>query len=367
MKTIVQWAICFSILFFTATRIVAAPYRITKIGVEGREFLRGYLNNAGQIAFSVAPEINTGVPDVPGASYLYDNGVLTNLGGLGGLYTTVSSINEAGQIVGRTQTREPMTFGFLYEKETGMQILTQFGDRGGFAHAINDAGQIVGIAYGPSRAVLLENLDEVTELGTLGYRSSIAYDINNHGQVVGVLTAEDNSEERPFVYENGEMTNLGTLSGSLGGIALANNDLGQIVGMTSVAFAEHDEHHAFIYDADGGMRDIGEPLEYSMAVDINNHGQVVGLRRNVANTSAAFLYDEQNGRQYLIDLIEPQSEWSYLTNAYAINDHGQIIGRGLINGRRIGFLMTPVPEPSTLALLAISALTLPSRRRRHRI
>jgi probable HAF family extracellular repeat protein len=53
-------------------------------------------------------------------------------------------------------------------------------------------------------------------------------------------------------------------------------------------------------------------------------------------------------------LIDPSSGWR-LMDAQDINDAGQIVGYG-INGNEQGhaFLLTPVPEPSTITLLGIS-------------
>ena len=51
-------------------------------------------------------------------------------------------------------------------------------------------------------------------------------------------------------------------------------------------------------------------------------------------------------------LIDPLSGWE-LSAATAINDAGQITGYGVIGGQNHAFLLTPVPEPTTLALLAL--------------
>lgn len=55
-----------------------------------------------------------------------------------------------------------------------------------------------------------------------------------------------------------------------------------------------------------------------------------------------------------------------LRDASAINDQGQIVGWGMRNGRQVGYVLTPVPEPHTVFLIAggLAALALSSRRRR---
>ena len=45
--------------------------------------------------------------------------------------------------------------------------------------------------------------------------------------------------------------------------------------------------------------------------------------------------------------------WDSLRSASAINERGQIVGIGERDGIDHGFLLTPVPEPGTLALLLL--------------
>ncbi len=53
-------------------------------------------------------------------------------------------------------------------------------------------------------------------------------------------------------------------------------------------------------------------------------------------------------------LIDPASGW-ILTSARDINDAGQITGTGLFDGQPRAFLLTPVPEPSSVLLAALAA------------
>ena len=77
----------------------------------------------------------------------------------------------------------------------------------------------------------------------------------------------------------------------------------------------------------------------SKASALNDRGQVVG-NAYYKRDEAALLW--QNGRVYELNaLVPPHSGWR-LQNALGINNRGQIIGNGIHNGIRRGFLLTPL-------------------------
>ena len=161
---------------------------------------------------------------------------------------------------------------------------------------------------------------QVTDLGTLGGPTSSAAGINASGQVVG--SADTSSGERhAFLYSNGTMADLGTL----GGVS-------------------------------------------SSAHGINASGQVVGYAFTPPyyETTRAFLYS--NGTMTDLNSLIPTG-WT-LQSATAINDSGQIVGYGInASGNTDALLLTPIPEPSTIALFGIGAasfLACAWRRRRHK-
>jgi probable HAF family extracellular repeat protein len=145
------------------------------------------------------------------------------------------------------------------------------------------------------------------------------------------------------------MTDLGALSTDSWGTAI--NDLGQVVGYANVASPALQ--HAFLWSA-GHMIDLGSPYGpayESLALGINNAGQVVGWYSS--GNERAFLY---SGGQ-MFDLDSPTG--TFFQGAYGINDSGEIAARGADNHI---YLLTPVPEPTAGALvLLVLALGLRSR------
>jgi probable HAF family extracellular repeat protein len=93
----------------------------------------------------------------------------------------------------------------------------------------------------------------------------------------------------------------------------------------------------------------------------NASGQVVGEAQTTGDAAEhAFLYDGVTMTD-LNSLIDPISGWT-LTESSAINDGGQIVGNGTIGGQTHAFLLTPVPEPTSLTLLTAGGLLLLRRR-----
>ena len=86
----------------------------------------------------------------------------------------------------------------------------------------------------------------------------------------------------------------------------------------------------------------------SVAADVNEAGLIVGSSGDhpLWTSSHAFLYED--GR--MVDLndliIDPENEWHELLEAYAINNHGEIVGYGVTADDHISaFVLVPYEEP----------------------
>lgn len=342
---------------------------------------------------------------------------ITEIGTLGyvptvdGVYTDLRALNNNGEIVGRSLTAEGQEHAFLYSNGI-MKDLGTLGGNKSIALSINDHGDVVGGSYislNEYRAFLFSN-GTMQDLGTLGGTASRATGISNSGLIVGSANTVDN-ESHTFLYSNGTMQDIGAfgvsgvpkvntvgevsgtvyLSGSYQAFLYTNgqirnlgnfgdrsfahdlNDRGQVVGASAPTPLNSPEM-AFIYSDDhiqalGNLQGVDPALTYySVANGINNLGQVVGTANNGVGDSRAFLYSE--GIMMDLNTLILDSGWQ-LDQAYDINDVGQIIGIGSHNNVPSPFLLTPgegpsgfpleatpVPEPSAVLLLASTLMTM---------
>jgi probable HAF family extracellular repeat protein len=148
------------------------------------------------------------------------------------------------------------------------------------------------------------------------------------------------------LWENGVMTNLGVLPGMEDSRAHAINNLGQVVGFSSLFDPETTDEvfRSFLY-SDGVMIDLGVPGAGSAAEDINDSGQIVGWMSG--GGQRAYIYEDG----VVTDLNTLISAGSGLTlsEARGINNAGQIVGvaRDAAN-RTHAFLLTPIAPGTPL-------------------
>jgi probable HAF family extracellular repeat protein len=322
--------------------------------------------------YSVATGINASGQIVGQAStadgqydaFLYTSGTgMTALAAPGATYGEALAINNAGQVVG-DQFVGSADDALLYTPGVGFTDLGPLGTGSDSqAYAINSLGQIAGTSYalhppGPN-GFLYTPGSGVVNLGNLGgtspngYPLSDAYGINDSGTVVGVTTTPGGDEG--FVYSGGVMTPLGA-----GTWARAINTAGQIAGQSgnsaAIFYGSSTTDLAFPSDA------CSSP--YGWANALNNVGEAVGASCTGAsdNESAVLYY---NGTAIDLNTLLPTDSGWQLTVAIGINDSGQIVGFGLDPaGDQEAFLLdtsmqsSGTPEPSTWALVALGALAL---------
>jgi probable HAF family extracellular repeat protein len=285
------------------------------------------INNLGQVVGQ------TTAVDGNNQVYTYDS----NIGqySIPHIYGFGRGINDAGVLTGEANfpTVPPTEGAFVYQNGTLTDITPESPQSPYFAigQAINNVGVIVGYgraAFGWYNAAGFSVSD--------GWTDSAAYDVNDKNQAVVNGTGPYGS----FIAQGGggDVTYLDTPTHAM---PLGINDITQVVGSMIGPPGTNDE--AFLWQ-NGVTTNLGVPTGFtdSQATAINLRGDVVGqafFANGSASQGRASVW--LNGVEYnLNDLIDPSSGMT-LIDALAINDGGQIVGTGLVNGWQHGFLLTP--------------------------
>lgn len=327
------------------------------------------INNSGEIVGTyyenVAPYSTYG--------FIYSGGVSSDLGTLGGTYTAPEGISDAGTVTGTSYDGSAF-YAFVWDNGSMTSLgLGSFGATETYGRAINSAGQVAGNGW-------VTSIDPDSEVGFRysggafgvlpnlgGAYPSVAYDINESGDVVGVSDAGDGgpiATAHAYVDRDGVITDLGTLGGS-GSVAYAINDVGQITG---TSYTDTFANLPFIWE-NGVMTPLGTlgSTAFNWAWGINNLGDVVGASNLESGDKHGYLFTDGTMIDLNSTLINGDG-WVF-TEAFDINDNGEIIGVATLDGLSWGVLLSPVsavPEPSSYAILVgiVAMVGAVSRRRR---
>jgi len=327
----------------------------------------GWINDRGM---AVGSSTNTSIDPLTGwpteIAVLWSNGQILNLGTLGGNESQADAINERGQIVGIAtnavpdQFPSPLGFGlpgfgtqqraFLWENGV-MRDLGTLGGPDAVALLLNERGEVSGLSYttstpnssgSPTVDPFFWEHGKMLDLGGFGGTFGSANWLNNRGQVVGFSFLTGDSTVHPFLWSEAEgMRDLGTLGGTFG-IANWVNEKGEVVG---VASNQSEMQLAFLWK-NGVMTNLGtqdgDPC--STAVNINSRSQIVGSSNNCQSESGhAFLW--QDGHMIDLSSFVPLGSGLTLDIAFFINDRGDILGVGTLpNGDIHDVLLIPCDD-----------------------
>lgn len=312
---------------------------------------------------------------------VWKEGQVIDVGTLGGGSNSLArAVNSSGTVVGLSTTAffdsssMIANFGLPYPfqsrayrwKDGVIHDLGTLGGSDAMALGINERGQIFGNSYIDDRpspgcsfrdfiafttgAFLWQN-GKMMNLGSLGGTCTNASSMNNAGQIVGYSFLTADGAFHPFLWDRGKLTDLGTLGGNFG--AAANlNELGDAVGWETLP-GNDNIIHATLW-SHGQIIDLGSlgADECSLPFGINSRGQVVGFSGscdfNDDPSKRAFLWEPSRGMMNLNTLISPALSLE-LRNVATINERGEMAVVAFFpDGSHRPVLLVPCDESSEI-------------------
>jgi probable HAF family extracellular repeat protein len=252
---------------------------------------------------------------------------ITDLGGLPASSICncffATSISQNGNVTGFYFGPADEHRGFIWQNG----VISDIGGAPGAMHialGVNDAGVVTGF---DEDSAFRAQSGATTDLPGLGGPFSDAEDINNAGVIVGEANTGPGGLQHAAMWIGSTVTDLGTLGGDLSQ-ALGINNSGQIVGW---AWNAQRQQRAFVWSQATGMVELTAPQPDSQAVQangINERGQAVG---------SAFVHFGNDPQEFMLrafvwnngvptdlgDLGDPDTAG---VGAGAINDDGVIVG-----------------------------------------
>jgi probable HAF family extracellular repeat protein len=386
----------------TAGAAHATYYRVIQLG--SGDPITGEMNASGQVAFSQAPDAFADV-----RAWFYDGKHVREISRPGSPSTTVTGLNDLGQVVGITLDAGFKESAYIWSKHDGMRNLgtlpgatetwnpvinnrsevAGFSDgdplpypiafrwtaAGGmqslgalttgpaansYAWAINDHGTIAGDSLASDvgntyHAFVWTRTTGMVDIDTLGNHSSSAVAISASGLVAGNYTNPPDNINQAFIWTRGYgMRALGT-AGGIGADVVAMSSGGRIAGAIDYSGIRQ---HAMTWTQAGGMIDLGTlGGSTSLAIGTNNKGQVVGRATMPGDTvDHAFIWTAKDGMVDLNTRLRHAPPGLVLSQAGRINDNGAIMATantGLVlllpdSGCGCGHVAAPIASPDVV-------------------
>lgn len=294
----------FALAVLGALELAAAPYyRIEDLTPDGYSTSVAYDVNAHGDAVGVAGRFDTG--SLEEAFFYYDHsaGASTVFG--------VGTVTPRGSIVGSGFARA---------------AINDDGQIAGSAKFVGGSPQVRGFIYSGGAAGTFTNLGVLAGATATGIRpASDALDINNSGLATGTAssgagtigTESDNID----IYV-GSAAPITDIDGDI--TALTRGDYGRSINDAGVIAGSNQDGKATLFNAAAEtvlLTGTTFADEASWAVDLNEAGQVAG---STAASSKAFIYDSSDASVTVL----PQIGTGNRMDAKAINEHGDVVGKG---------------------------------------
>lgn len=357
------------LLLLTVSQAGAAPpprYAVRDLGILPgfRASNANAINSRGIVTGDILAQDGTT------RAFLYHDGILTNLGGLGSpahrakryaISSVGTALNDLGEVTGWAYVDDGVTHAFLYRhgkmRDLGKLnfIMDCTSDElvGSSGSAINNSGEIAGVssdadAYG--RAFLYSR-GQLSNLGMPPGKDSSSYNfqftvlkgtaLNDHSEMVIIVDGPYHTrvlKSSLYLYKSRKFHRIATVSNPAMFSSVTLNNRGVIAGN----YYDRNEKLCGFRENRGRIEKIGTLL-HSYQTDvraINNQGQIVGSSDFHVGNSHAFLYS--HGKMTDLNNLIPAGSGWILESANGINDKGQIAGTGSHNHKTRAFVLTPL-------------------------
>lgn len=362
-----------------------ARYVVTDLGTLGGQYSFGYgLSSTGAVAGGAAT--SNQVDFLSQTGFVWKNGNMINTGTLGGSACPDCSSEAGGPnasgvaaLISETATPDPngedfcgfgthrQCLGAVWMNGILKPLLPFAGGHNTQAYWLNNPGQVIGFSetgvVDPScgstpfqvmqyKAAIWNPNGTTEQLNPLaGDTVSFGFGINDRGQAVGTSGTCSTTTLPPLApsgahavlwQSDGTPVDLGNLGGNSFNIATSINNLGAVAG---TSLASDGTVHPFLWTNASGIKDLGAFPGAILTIagcchTLNDSGEVVGFAIDPSFNMTAFIV--QNGTMTDMNSLLPQGSPWYLLQACSVNNAGQIIGAGVINGEVHAYLASPI-------------------------
>ena len=235
---------------------------------ENGAFVVDINNNGDVLGYGLSAEGNL-------EAFIWKDNSIKFLGTLGGALSIPIAINDAGDVIGisETSTSEQLT-GFIYKDgainnlDAGQGFIT-------LPQAFNENGEVVGI-YAPIEGDLDPSLSsafvwkdgDFTDLGSLGGSGTIPLDINERGQIIALSQNADEQIES-VLWDSGNLEVLEQVAVSFDGKGNTINLINEVNEAADLSVTQTASSDSII---------DGENITYTFAVINNGEHDAQGVK-----------------------------------------------------------------------------------------
>ena len=335
-------------------------YTLTDLGTLGGTFSQAFgMNDKGWVVGFSTTEGDVGLH-----AFLWRDGVMTDLGTLGGSdplpLSAALSINNRGEIVGLSETSIADTVGenFCGDFLVCLPVVWRGGaittlpilGNNGVAIDINGRGEVGGrtdgLQFDPACDPSFTGTPVLWETGLVHELPTIEGDthgnvdsMNDKGQASGFTFDCKTGSYHPVLWQNGKATDI-TVANLLG---IEPADINNKREATGTGADANGVEHAFLWKNDvATILEMFPGTTESHGNSINDKGQVAGQSCS-ADGCTAFVW--QNGIVRDLNAIATPGSSVFAFDPGTINARGQIVGFGVTKaGEGHGFLATPCDQ-----------------------